>query len=76
MIIEDTPETEIRADLWNHMTLEQLTRQQELLTTKLGAIQQLASSTSTSRTVMDIHNALSWGMKDLSALIESKSENN
>ena len=47
MIIEDTPETEIRADLWNHMTLEQLTRQRELLTTKLGAIQQLASSTST-----------------------------
>ena len=76
MIIEDTPETEIRTDLWNHMTLEQLTRQQELLTTKLGAIQQLASSTSTSQTVMDIHNALSWGMKDLSALIESKSENN
>lgn len=72
-LIEDTPETEIRSDLWNEMSLSQLSHQQELMIAKMTAIMNMAGGGNASQSVMTIYNALQQGFNDLNKLIEYRS---
>jgi hypothetical protein len=71
-MIEDTPETMIRTDLWNEMTLEQLARQQDLMVDKISAVQRMAGAAA-SPTILTMYSALQLGMSDLNKLIEYRS---
>lgn len=72
-LIEDTPETMIRTDLWATMSLEQLARQQDLMIDKLSTVQQMASGNA-SPSVLAMYSAIQMGMTDLNALMESRAK--
>lgn len=72
-IIEDTPETEIRSDLWNTMTTSELAKQHDLMIKRMSAIQQLAGGQSATPSIMAIYSAMQMGFNDLNQLIEQRS---
>ena len=71
-IIEDTKETMIRTDLWNEMTLEQLAAQQDLMISKMSAVQQMVGASATP-SILAMYSAMQLGMADLNRLIEARS---
>ena len=74
-IIEDTEETTIRTDLWNEMSLEQLTRQHDLMISKLSTIQQMVGINA-SPSIIAMYSAMQLGINDLTALIETRTNKN
>jgi len=70
--IEDTPETMIRTDLWDTMSLGELTKQQDLLIQKISAVQSLMGAQA-SPSIMAMYSALQKGFDDLTKLIEERS---
>lgn len=71
-LIEDTPETMIRTDLWNTMSAGELARQQDLLITKMSTLQ-LMIGANVSPTILSMQQALQYGLDDVRRLIENKS---
>jgi len=70
-LIEDTPETMLRADLWHTMTAGELAKQRDLMTQKITAIMNLMGP-QTSPSVLAMYSALQMGMADLNKLLETK----
>lgn len=70
-LIEDTPETMLRADLWHTMTVSELAKQQDLMTQKITAIMNLMGP-QTSPSVLAMYSALQRGSNELNKWIETK----
>ena len=71
MLIEDTPDTQVRSDLWNTMSIGELTKQQELLVTKISHVSRMIDH-NVSPTILSLYQALQYGLADINKLIESK----
>lgn len=73
MLIEDTPETMIRSDLWPTMSMGELSHQQDLMITKLSAVMTLIGPNS-SPSITNMYNALQAGMNQLNSIIDLRSQ--
>lgn len=63
---------EIRSDLWNQMSLNELLQQQEILNTRIKNIENLLANSPTSASLNHIHKTLSQAYNVLSNIINSK----
>ncbi len=71
-LIEDTEESMLRSDLWPTMSVAELTKQQELMVTKMNALLYLMSA-SPSQSVSAMYSAMQMGFNDLNNLLNAKS---
>jgi hypothetical protein len=70
-LIEDTPETTIRTDLWHTMSSSELAKQQELMTSKMTAVMNMMGAQATPA-VISMYQAMQRGMSDLNKLIDER----
>jgi hypothetical protein len=66
------PTIEIRTDLWNTMSLAQLTKQRELLLDRINTLQRIPDQNNPS--IRDLFLALQYGLDDITKLIDYKTE--
>lgn len=64
------PEDEIRTDLWSKMTMQELTRQHELVMTRIVQIQSMLGPTSAPSLTM-MHNALQQALQQLNHIMDN-----
>jgi len=67
------PEEAVRSDLWNDMTLSQLSRQQEIVIDKVSKMYQLLGPQA-GPSVQSIYAALQMALQDLNRLIDSRTK--
>lgn len=72
-MIEDTPETMLRSDLWETMSVGELSRQQELMVEKMSSVLYLMS-TNPSQSVYNMYSAMQMGFADLNKLLDTKTQ--
>jgi hypothetical protein len=65
--------TTIRSDLWNTMTLGQLTQQQELIIGKISLVYQMTGFNA-NPSINNIYAALQVALTDLNRLIDSRAK--
>jgi len=64
------PSIQIRTDLWNTMSLAELTRQRELVLDRIGVLRNIPDQGNPS--IQSLHSALQFGLADITRLIDSK----
>lgn len=67
------PEEALRSDLWHEMSLSQLARQQEIAIDKVSKMHQILGPQA-GPSVQAIYAALQMALKDLNALIDSRTK--
>lgn len=65
--------TEIRADLWETMNSSQLSRQQELILSRLSTLQKMMPGT---ESTIGMYKALDHALNIVTELIETRNKNN
>lgn len=69
---DDTdPERTIRTDLWPSMTVQQLSRQQELVIDKMSTLSKIMGGATP--TIHHMYSALEVALQDISNLVEHRS---
>lgn len=64
------PSKQIRTDLWNDMTVAELSNQRMLLVKKLASIMYLASTGNATPSVLSMQSAVQLGIEDIDKLID------
>jgi len=70
-IIEDTPDTMLRSDLWHEMTVDELSKQQDLMIDKINKLQSLVGMNA-SPSVLAMYSAMQLGFTDLINILNTK----
>lgn len=63
----------IRADLWSHMTLQQLMQQKEIFVNRIALLASLIERNHASPSMIQLYNTLQTGYNTLLKKIEQKS---
>lgn len=68
------PSIQIRTDMWNTMSLAQLTKQRELVLDRINVLMRIPDQNNPA--IRDLSFALQHGLTDITRLIEQKTEQN
>lgn len=74
--IPTDPHVAIRADLWDTMSPQELSRQQELMSERMMHLQMMMGSSSTTQAVLDMYTAMQRAIETLNRIMDSKSKGN